>query len=86
MGYSCTAAAMNKLEEIVAKQESAPGGPSNGWRFNGADYFYEIGAEQADGSVVGEVWRNFGKTCSLAGKFKINPNGEVKRFPVVAFL
>lgn len=47
-----------------------------------ARYFYEIGREQADGSITGSVFRFVDEThVRRAGSFKIGPDGNVIRWP-----
>ncbi len=87
MGYSCAAAAddtLRKLGEILSPRDG--GAPSN--EYTGTDgrrYFFEVGRENADGAVTGQVVRMIGDGhAQRAGSFRIEPNGKVTRFPFVA--
>ena len=78
MGYSCTKLAADTLniwEETCYNQTKM----SN--RYIGKDnkeYFFEIGQEKEDGSIVGSVYRISGYRV---GSFKIKPNGDIELKP-----
>jgi hypothetical protein len=80
MGYSCTKAASEMLGLI--RNQFSDGVTSNGLRFGGSTYFYEVGRENVDGSITGTVFENTdAPTCHKYGSFKIAADGRVVRFP-----
>jgi hypothetical protein len=82
MGYSCTKAASCMLGLI--RHTFTDGQTSNGLRIGAATFFYEIGRENADGSITGTVFENTGVgTCRKYGSFKIHAEGVIVRFPGV---
>lgn len=86
MGYSCTVAAANVVDMILA-HVTEPGGSSNSWTFAGSSYFYETGREHEDGRVTGTVWRTYstpeGDFCSKAGRVLVTASGKLVTFPAV---
>lgn len=79
MGYSAAAAAFRTLEKIEEQHgqriyNGLPGG------------FWEIGKEQRDGAIIGDVWK-FTEPSQVnvvkAGRFRIEPDGLIKRFPLL---
>jgi len=82
MGWSCTAAADEKMRLIQKRYMNN----SNFWEHKGRKFFYEIGREQDDGSITGSIYEDFGDTCRRAGAFKINPDGSINRFPFLEML
>jgi hypothetical protein len=86
MGYSCRKDAgdtLDRLGELLSPR--AAGGPSNGFKLaSGISGHWEIGREQADGSITGKVWRETGDGFVMpAGSFKISPDGKIVRFPLI---
>jgi len=77
MGYSATRKAFKTLElidESFNDQEISNGIGSFG--------FYEIGEEQKDGAIIGEVFKyvdNSGGVRKL-GNFKVESNGVISEF------
>ena len=63
---------------------------SNSYEAQGHRYFIELSRQQhADCRITGTVWRLVSRndetgvgTCEKAGSFRIEPNGEVTRYPV----
>lgn len=88
MGYSYTQLAGLALEAITEQLKAASPREikcSNMWIHKDYEHFHEIGREQADGSITGSVHRCYAKgLCERAiniGPFRIEPNGEISRFP-----
>ena len=82
MGYSSTAKASLVLDALMAIVRDTPS--SNVYR----DHFYEIGRENGDGAITGRVWKftsgEYGddvRHAIVAGSFRIEANGKIKRFP-----
>lgn len=82
MGYSATAKAMKVLDTFKSDT-----GMSNTWIRDGVAHFFEIGRENADGSITGTVWRGtFGDVRAMGyayrqGSFKIDADGHILRAP-----
>ena len=86
MGYSCRKDAgdtLDRLAELLSPR--AAGGSTNSFKLaNGVEGFWEIGRENADGSITGKVWKSIDAGhCLPAGSFKISPDGKVVRFPLI---
>lgn len=80
MGWSCTMRADTSLKALMNIMGAK--GLSNSWEWNGNQYFYEIGREQPDGSITGEVYIFLpDNKARRYGSLKIMPNGNVLRFP-----
>lgn len=80
MGYSCTQDADHMLGLI--RHVLTNGKYSNGIVIGQASYFYDIGKEQDDGSITGQLWMNLTEdTARPVGSFKISAEGEIVRFP-----
>lgn len=80
MGYSCTKDASDMLGLI--RHEFSDGSTSNGIRIGAATFFYEIGRENADGSITGTLFENLSEgKCRKYGSFKIHAEGIIVRFP-----
>lgn len=85
MGYSCAAKASLVLEclgEILLSGKDASC-PSNHLPNGG---FWEIGREQADGSITGKCWKPWPQDPTRVisgGSFKIDSEGKIVRFPGV---
>lgn len=85
MGYSCSRIDSLVLNELTTQLQAAYGDcnkSSNSWGPNDAEsWFFEIGRENADGSVTGTVFKpvDAGR-CKPVGSFKIS-GGKVIRFP-----
>ena len=78
MGYSCTKLAADTLElwNNACYEQTKMNN-----RYIGKDnreYFFEIGAERADGAITGSVYK---MTGARVGSFKIKPNGEIEVKP-----
>jgi hypothetical protein len=57
-------------------------GCSNTWEKRGVRYFYEVGRENADGSITGTVWKMVGENgARRSGSFRIDNAGTVVRGP-----
>lgn len=99
MGYSYTAAAGVTYDRIAtyqwAVQQNGPN-PSQAIANGVTDAagnligFYEHGPERADGAITGSVYKFTGPATAdgrqmaiKAGSFKIDPDGNVVRFPLV---
>jgi len=85
MGYSCTAAAALKLEAIMKGLREAGltvyhnGRPmTNTWKRGKDTLFYERGRENPDGAITGSIFSISGRRV---GSFRIEPDGQVTRFP-----
>lgn len=88
MGYSCTALADEtrfRISEICKKE----GNMQNTFKHNGNEYFFEVGRENADGSITGTIWKSIkGMNADgtpneyglIASSFRIEPNGEITKF------
>lgn len=85
MGYSATTRAFRTLEQIESLMKGRGATVSKGIVANEWTGFWEMGREQADGSIVGTIQKNVeyqGKTCCVrAGSFRIEPDGRLSRFP-----
>jgi hypothetical protein len=80
MGYSCTKAASDMLGLI--RHTFTDGQTSNGLRIGAATFFYEIGRENADGSITGTLFENVDESHARRyGSFKIHAEGVIVRFP-----
>lgn len=85
MGYSCSAVDSLVLEALIFSLQEAngdAGGSSNSWGQDPANsWFYQIGRENRDGSITGEVLKPLGSgRCIRAGSFKI-AGGKIVRWP-----
>lgn len=86
MGYSCSRKASIRLEQVIKFLQNLHGNPTNSSNSWGEGYFYEIGRENVDGSITGKVMKpipNKPGYCISAGGFKIDPNGDIVRFPTL---
>lgn len=86
MGYSCARKASIRLEQVIKFLQNLHGNPTNSSNSWGEGYFYEIGRENVDGSITGKVMKpipNKPGYCISAGGFKIDPNGDIVRFPTL---
>lgn len=93
MGYSCRADA-SKVTDLWTAKCVTETGSSNTWiDSDGVKRFYEIGREQADGSITGTIFQSVPAPVGAhpdsvyarpAGTFKIGPDGDFVRGP--AFL
>jgi hypothetical protein len=89
MGYSCALAAdvvLDELSLIIQRKIEATGvkAPTN--RLPGGG-FWEIGRENADGSITGTCWKPWKPDPSKVvrgGSFKIAADGRIVRFPGVS--
>ena len=80
MGYSCTKDADEMLGLI--RHQFNNGKYSNGLAISGETYFYEVGKEQADGSITGTLFQDVDEThARKVGSFRINEDGSIARFP-----
>jgi hypothetical protein len=85
MGYSCTMDAdevFRGWRDICTKLT----GVSNKYEISGVTYFIELGKQQVDDSITGQVWRMIDSTgevshCKRSGAFRIAANGEVVKWP-----
>ncbi|KPL25610.1 MAG: hypothetical protein AMJ75_00430 [Phycisphaerae bacterium SM1_79] len=87
MGYSCTVKAHYVLKELLVQLQVSGENSSNTWtittgQYSGTQAFYEIGQEQEDGAITGSVYVFGNDWCKRAGSFRIEPNGEITRFPL----
>jgi hypothetical protein len=58
------------------------GATSNGLRIGASTFFYEIGRENADGSITGTLFENVDANHARKyGSFKIHAEGVIVRFP-----
>lgn len=83
MGWSARADACDTLDAWT-RACVAQTGSQNTYRPHDSDrqYFFEIGREQADGSITGSVFRMVGNDSAIrSGSFKIGPDGDVVRWP-----
>jgi hypothetical protein len=80
MGYSCSAIASTVLDVIGEDRRFDISHFS--YRF-----FFEIGRENRDGAITGFVYSvgmiidTLQRCCKRKGSFRIEPNGEITRFP-----
>jgi hypothetical protein len=90
VGYSCTKDASDMLG--LVRHTLSDHKTSNGLQIGadtwggqqGRTYFYEIGRENADGSITGTVFENIdGSHARRYGSFKIAADGRVVRFPLL---
>ena len=84
MGYSCTKDASEMLGLI--RHQFSDGTTSNGLvirqHSDVRTYFYEVGKEQADGSITGTLFQNVDEShARKVGSFRINSDGTIARFP-----
>ena len=80
MGYSCTKDASDMLGLI--RHTFNNGKYSNGLRIGAATFFYEVGRENADGSITGTLFENVDENHARKyGSFKIHAEGVIVRFP-----
>jgi hypothetical protein len=80
MGYSCTKDASDMLGLI--RHSFSDGKTSNGLTIGGRSYFYEVGRENADGSITGSLYMDVDESnARIVGRFKVNADGRVLRFP-----
>ena len=82
MGYCTTREAgrtLDLLDAYCRKQD----GSSNVWTYKGKKYFYDITrADQPDGGICGSVALCLpDNMCREVGRFKIDGEGNVVRFP-----
>jgi hypothetical protein len=78
MGWSCTACASEverSWSEVCYKQT----GLQNGYDVAGDRLFYDVGREQYDGAITGQVFSM--TTGRKVGTFRIEPDGKVSRWP-----
>ena len=97
MSYSCTKNADDVLKNIndilQSKYRNKLPKTKNGQVIDFAipNGFFEIGKENYDGAITGTVWKFQKDTSEIsensyikkAGSFRINPNGFIKRFPLL---
>lgn len=84
MGWSCTDRAgrvRKKVEELCILDT----GMTNTWTKDGRRFFFEVGRENADGSITGTVnelidYDGAKKIARRRGGFKIDWDGELVRF------
>jgi len=66
----------------LIRHEFSDGKTSNGIRIGAATFFYEIGRENADGSITGTLFENIDESHARKyGSFKIHAAGVISRFP-----
>jgi len=77
MGWSCTRDAGVTHDAMIAICRESTGS-SNEWAQRDGRFFFETGDEQADGSIVGEVYRmtSTGR-ARFVRNFKISPDGRI---------
>jgi hypothetical protein len=85
VGYSCTRDADETLRGWWSICTGLTG-VSNKYEVNGITYFMERGRQQDDDAITGQVWKMIGNTgevshCTRSGSFRIEPNGEVGKWP-----
>lgn len=82
MGWSCNRKAGCRLD-VISAACLANSGMQNKWTDKGDTYFYEVGREQADGSITGTVNKYLpdGIHVCKSGSFKIAPDGSWERGP-----
>ena len=82
MGWSATAKACD-IERQWSNACRAQTGGSNKYEANGNTYFYDIGREQRDGAITGQVFQMSDTGyATRVGTFRIEPDGTVTRYPV----
>lgn len=84
MGYSASAAAFRTLDAI-GRYGAYQGGPTNGFCCGGTEGFWEIGRENADGAITGQVHVVRDGYIVKSAPFRINSDGVVAWFPYVKF-
>ena len=79
MGYSCTCAAMDTLDrisDVCYKQTKS----QNVYLYGNNKYFWEIGEENSDGAITGEIYKYLPNGyVSKSGDFRIEPDGDITR-------
>lgn len=79
MGRIWTTKAKNSLDGIMLLMGCPP--TSNTWKHKGETYFYELGREQADGSITGTVHLCLpDNKARQVGSFKCCADGAIPRF------
>lgn len=87
MGYSCSTAASEKLDQINAHCVRSTG-MSNVWKNDkGVKYFHQMSRTEHDcGKITGTIMRCISETHIVsAGGFCISGDGEIVRFPGLPF-
>lgn len=86
MGWSCTQAADNTIEQINSLVQLQCSNVKKNYQDQLPGGFFEINRakEHKDGSITGSVYRFVGTDkCSKVGSFKINSNGTIAWFPML---
>lgn len=84
MGYSYAARAGFTLDAIQEKFRQENSGNVFSTDGGKTTYFHERGREQADGAATGTVQKNLPDNfCRKAGSYRIEPEGNITRFPGV---
>ena len=82
MGWSCSRIAGCRLDAISAACIASTGSQNKWTDGKGDTYFYDVGREQADGSITGTVNKFLPSgLCRVSGSFKINRDGGWERGP-----
>ncbi len=91
MGYSCRVDAMAGFEALMSELERQFPVYHKGevvqwsWTFGGKSCFAEIGRENVDGAITGQVYAYLpdGKRARSCGSFRVEGDGRITRFPKV---
>ncbi len=83
MGYSCTRDAADMLGTV--SHFFATEGNGNILTIGKTQYFFERGREQGDGAITGTLMEMLPNDyCRKAGTVRIEPDGELARFPRIS--
>lgn len=78
MGYSCTSLA-SETERTWSDVCYRQTGAQNVYEVGGERFFYDVGRENRDGAITGQVFSM--ETGRKVGSFRIEATGVVSRFP-----
>lgn len=84
MGWSATKKACDTMETLDRKCKEISGMSNRYTGTDGKTYFYQIGREQQDGAIVGQVFLmdTGANLCWRKGSFKISADGKIARKPL----
>jgi hypothetical protein len=93
MGYSCRRAA-GLCVDAIERQIIPVTWPSDTWKYQGNEYFWERGREQDDGAITGTVWLVYDKPglyinekptrlCHKVGSIRVEGDGKLTRWPCI---
>lgn len=91
MGYSCSAAADDALNEVKPYMKEG----SRDFIFKGREFFLEYGCEQKDGAITGKVWLlhqgenadgSANYYATKYGNFRVEADGTISHLPPISHL